>query len=97
MINIVVMRAKDIVFAAITGTLEIIIPYVNQHINPASVIISIGRDRSLVCFDLIVFIACGRKAKVVKKPAVKPITIAIVSKIIVLLTLSLIQLHLKFV
>lgn len=78
-INIVVIRAIEIVFAAITGILEIITPYVNQNIKPASVMISIVSDKSFVCFDLIVFIAWGRKAKVVKKPAVNPITTAIVS------------------
>lgn len=60
--------------------LEIITPYVNQHTKPVSVMISIVSDRSFVCFDLMVFIACGKNANVVKNPAVKPITTAIVSK-----------------
>lgn len=79
-INIVVISAIEIVFAAITGMLEIIKPYVNQHIKPASVITSIVRERSFVCFVLIVFIAWGKKANVVRVPAVNPIIIAIISK-----------------
>ncbi len=61
--------------------LEIIIPYVSQHTNPVSVIISITSERSLVCLVLIVFTACGRNAKVVRKPAVKPIMVAMLSSI----------------
>jgi len=33
---------------------------------------SIGRDRSFVCLDLIAFIDCGRNAKVVREAAINP-------------------------
>jgi hypothetical protein len=37
------------------------------------------RERSFVCLVLIVLSACGRKAKVVKKAAVNPMIVGIVS------------------
>ncbi len=77
--KIVEIKTIERVFAAITGMLDTIIPYASQKIKPISVIISITKDRSFVCFVLMVLIDCGRNAKVVKKAAVRPIIIASVS------------------
>ena len=63
----------ETVLAAMTGVLLLSIPYASQETKPNSTIISIGSERSFVCLVLIVLIACGRNAKVVKNAAVKPI------------------------
>lgn len=45
--------------------------------------IIVGRERSFVCFVLIVLNDCGRYAKVVKNAAVRPIKVGISKKFIV--------------
>lgn len=67
------MNKIDTVLAAITGVLLMSSPYASQQIKPSSTITSIGRERSFVCLVLIVLIACGRNANVVKNAALKPI------------------------
>ena len=59
-IRIVVINTIETVFAAIMGILFIRMPYESQVIRPASSMITIGKEISLVCFVLIAFMDCGR-------------------------------------
>lgn len=52
---------------------EINEPYIIQITTPISSIISIGSERSFVCFVRIALNDCGRNANVVKEAATKPI------------------------
>jgi hypothetical protein len=65
------------VLAAIIGILVIIKPYINHIIKPISSMIIVGRERSFVCFVLIVLKDCGRYANVVKNAAARPIIVGI--------------------
>ena len=57
------------------------IPYTNHRKTPIVKTAYIPNDKSFVCFDLIVFIACGKNEMVVQVAATNP---SIVTKFIIL-------------
>jgi len=52
-------------------------PYKNHRRTPADRIVYIPKDKSLVCFDFIVFKVWGRNAMVVQIPAIAPMIVEI--------------------
>lgn len=64
---------EEMPLASISGISCLKRPYTSQHTVPANISEYMGSERSLVDLVLIVFIACGKNAVVVRKAASRPI------------------------
>jgi len=73
--KIVAVNTRVIPFARMTGMSFMKIPYTNHRKTPVVKTAYIPNDRSFVCFDLIVFIACGKNEMVVQVAAINPSTV----------------------
>lgn len=77
MIRIVTVNISVITFAMIMGKSFVNKPYISQRNIPRVSMIYIVKDRSFVCFVLIIRTACGRNEIVVQVAATNPSIIII--------------------
>jgi hypothetical protein len=73
---IITVKINVIPFAKMIGNSLRIRPYKNHKKTPAERIVYMPNDKSLVCFDLIVFKVWGRNAMVVQTAAIALMTVA---------------------